>query len=144
MGGGAVLHPRRQVLASDGDGGAGSAPPPNYVRFRLSPQVQIGIGALAKRHGEAMRGEQLELLVTDQSADEMDAYERLLGDAAHGDATLFARQDAVEAAWRIVDPVLGTATPVNDYEPNTWGPSEADALIADGGGWHNPVALEGV
>jgi len=115
--------------------------PPNYVRFRLGPQVQIGIGARAKRHGEAMLGEQLELLVRDQDADDMDAYERLLGDAAHGDATLFARQDAVEAAWRVVDPVLGNATPVRDYEPNTWGPLEADALIADSDGWHNPIAL---
>jgi glucose-6-phosphate 1-dehydrogenase len=118
--------------------------PPNYVRFRLSPQVQIGVGARARRHGETMRGEQLELLVSDQNADEMDPYERLLGDAAHGDATLFARQDAVEAAWRVVDPVLGNATPVQEYEPNTWGPPEADALIADGHGWHNPIVLDPV
>jgi glucose-6-phosphate 1-dehydrogenase len=117
---------------------------PNYVRFRLSPEVQIGIGARSKRPGEAMRGEQGELLVGDQSADEMDPYERLLSDAAHGDATLFARQDAVEAAWRVVDPVLGDATPVHEYEPNTWGPAEADALIADNQGWHNPIALEAV
>jgi glucose-6-phosphate 1-dehydrogenase len=117
---------------------------PNYVRFRLSPEVQIGIGARSKRHGEAIRGEQLELLVSDQTADEMDPYERLLSDAAHGDATLFARQDAVEAAWRVVDPVLGDATPVHDYEANTWGPAEADALIADGQGWHNPIALGAV
>ena len=114
--------------------------PPNYVRFRLSPEVQIGIGARSKRPGEAMRGDQVELLVTDQSADEMDAYERLLGDAARGDSTLFARQDAVEAAWRVVDPVLGDTTPVHEYEPNTWGPLEADALIAERQGWHNPIA----
>jgi glucose-6-phosphate 1-dehydrogenase len=118
--------------------------PPNYVRFRLSPQVHIGVGARAKRHGETMQGEQLELLVSDQNADEMDPYERLLGDAAHGDATLFAREDAVEAAWRVVDPVLGNATPVHEYEPNTWGPAEADALIADRQAWHNPISLEAV
>jgi glucose-6-phosphate 1-dehydrogenase len=127
-----------QSLFDEADG------PPNYLRFRLSPQVQIGLGARSKRHGEAMRGEQLELLVSDQNADEMDPYERLLSDAAHGDATLFARQDAVEAAWRVVDGVLGDATPVHHYEPNTWGPADADALIADRQGWHNPIVLEAV
>ena len=111
--------------------------PPNYVRFRLSPQVEIAQGARAKRPGEAMQGEELELLVAQHHADEMDPYERLLGDAAHGDATLFARQDAVEAAWRVVDPVLGDVTPVHDYEPNSWGPPEADALMAGDGGWNN-------
>ncbi len=70
--------------------------------------------------------------------DEMDAYERLLGDAMDGDATLFAREDAVEAAWAIVDPILGDATPVHPYEPGTWGPRESDALTADFGGWRNP------
>lgn len=117
---------------------------PNYVRFRLSPEVQIGIGARSKRHGEPMRGEQLELLVSDHGADDMDPYERLLGDAAHGDATLFASQDAVEAAWRVVDPVLGDATPLYEYLPNTWGPTEANALIAEDQGWHNPIALQAV
>ncbi|MBV9319074.1 MAG: glucose-6-phosphate dehydrogenase [Mycobacterium sp.] len=133
-----LVRLRQPPQALFGEGNAA----PNYVRFRLSPEVQTGIGARSKRHGEAMRGEQLELLVTDQTADEMDAYERLLGDAARGDATLFAREDSVEAAWRVVDPVLGDATPAHEYEPNTWGPREADSLIADGQGWHNPISLE--
>jgi glucose-6-phosphate 1-dehydrogenase len=70
----------------------------------------------------------------------MDAYERLLGDAMEGDAILFARQDGVEAAWAIVDPILNTATPVHEYEPGTWGPPEAERLLADAGGWHRPLA----
>ena len=68
----------------------------------------------------------------------MDAYERLIGDAMEGDGTLFARQDGVEAAWAIVQPILGNATPVFEYEPGTWGPSEAARLAADIGGWHCP------
>jgi glucose-6-phosphate 1-dehydrogenase len=78
------------------------------------------------------------LIAHHQSPDEMEPYERLLGDAAHGDATLFAREDAVEAGWRVVDPVLGTVAPLHDYEPGTWGPAEADRLLAPEGGWHNP------
>jgi glucose-6-phosphate 1-dehydrogenase len=108
----------------------------NYVRFRLSPDVTIAVGAQVKRQGERMAGEETELSFVDCSrADEMDAYERLLGDAMNGDATLFARQDAVEAAWTIVDPILGRTTPLHVYEPGTWGPLEADALAADSGGW---------
>jgi glucose-6-phosphate 1-dehydrogenase len=111
----------------------------NYVRFRLSPEVAIGIGARAKRPGEGMFGEPVELSVVhyaDQAADgHLDAYERLLGDAMVGDATLFARQDVVEAAWAIVDPILTDAGPVFEYTPGTWGPPEADALVADVGGW---------
>ena len=72
------------------------------------------------------------------TGDEMEPYERLLGDAMEGDAILFAREDAVEAAWRVVDPILGNATPVYEYEPGTWGPAEADRLAADIGGWHDP------
>ena len=73
----------------------------------------------------------------------MDAYERLLGDAMVGDATLFARQDGVEAAWAIVEPILGTSTPVHEYEPGTWGPPEAARLVTDIGGWHFPAASDG-
>jgi glucose-6-phosphate 1-dehydrogenase len=108
----------------------------NYLRFELSPQVVIAVGARSKAPGESMLGEPVELRVVDQHGDEMEPYERLLWDAAHGDATLFAREDAVEAAWRVVDPVLGNVTPVHEYEPNTWGPAETDALIAADGGWH--------
>jgi glucose-6-phosphate 1-dehydrogenase len=112
----------------------------NYVRFRLSPDVTIGIGALVKRSGDRLLGEPTELKVVHHpDGDEMDAYERLLGDAMNGDDTLFARQDSVEAAWAIVQPILGGATPLHEYEPGTWGPDEAAQLTADVGGWHCPA-----
>jgi glucose-6-phosphate 1-dehydrogenase len=72
-------------------------------------------------------------------ADEMDAYERVLGDAMKGDATLFAREDYVEEAWRIVDPVLKAGTPVYEYDPGTWGPGEVEHRVAPAGGWLNPT-----
>jgi glucose-6-phosphate 1-dehydrogenase len=112
----------------------------NHVRFRLSPEVMIGIGARVKRAGETMDTEPTELSVVDHAdPKEMDAYERLLGDAMDGDPTLFAREDAVEAAWSVVQPILGSVTPVHEYEPGTWGPEEADALAAEIGGWHQPT-----
>jgi glucose-6-phosphate 1-dehydrogenase len=110
----------------------------DYIRFRLSPNVTISLGARVKLPGEAMVGEGVELLVRHVAGDEMMPYERLLGDAVRGDATLFVREDAVEAAWRVVDPVLGNKPLVHEYEPNTWGPSEADQIVANGSGWHNP------
>ena len=114
----------------------------NYVRFRLSPHVVIAIGARAKRPGEGMAGEPVELSVVDRAeqgtSGRLDAYERLLGDAMAGDATLFARQDVVEAAWAIVDPVIHGPSPMYEYEPGTWGPPEADRLTADVGGWSTP------
>ena len=114
----------------------------NYVRFRLSPHVAIALGARAKRPGEGMSGQPMELLVSDQGeqgeAGRMEAYERLLGDAMAGDATLFARQDVVEAAWAIVDPVIHGPSPMFEYEPGTWGPPQADVLVADVGGWNTP------
>ena len=113
---------------------------PNYFRFRISPEASIAIGAMVMGSGEEMAGEPVELLASHHAdADEMDAYERLLGEAMKGDATLFAREDYVEEAWRIVEPVLGSATPMHEYEPNTWGPSQADRIITDAGGWHDPV-----
>ncbi len=122
-----------------------SEPPPesgNTVRFRLSPEVVIAIGSRVKRAGEGMVGEPVELSLlerTQQGPDgRMDAYERLLGDAIAGDATLFARQDVVEAAWAIVDPVIHGPSPMYDYEPGSWGPPQADALVAAVGGWKNP------
>jgi len=115
----------------------------NYVRLRVSPAVQIAIGAQTKLPGEGMRGEPVELLVSEGAeqgqAGRMEAYERLLGDAIAGDATLFARQDVVEAAWAIVDPVIHGPSPMYDYDPGSWGPKEADALVADVGGWNTPV-----
>jgi glucose-6-phosphate 1-dehydrogenase len=114
----------------------------NYVRFRLSPHVVIAIGARAKRPGEGMMGRPVELLVTEQAeqgeAGRMEAYERLLGDAMVGDATLFARQDVVEAAWAIVDPVIHGPSPMFEYEPGSWGPAQADRLVAEVGGWNTP------
>jgi len=114
----------------------------NYIRFRLSPHVVIALGARAKKSGEGMLGKPVELLVTDQAeqgeAGRMEAYERLLGDAMMGDATLFARQDVVEAAWAVVDPVIHGPSPMYDYEPGTWGPPQADRLVAEVGGWNTP------
>jgi glucose-6-phosphate 1-dehydrogenase len=111
----------------------------NYYRFRLSPEVVIALGARIKRPGEELAVEPTELKVVDNpSGDELDPYERLLDDAMDGDCMLFSRQDGVEAAWEIVDPILGDATPVHEYAPGTWGPPEADALAAPVGGWHAP------
>jgi glucose-6-phosphate 1-dehydrogenase len=112
---------------------------PNYYRFRLSPDVTIALGARVKLPGEKMNGEASELIARHiLGGDEMAPYERLLSDAMHGDQTLFAREDMVEAAWSVVDPILGNATPLYEYAPGTWGPPQADALIAGDGGWHNP------
>lgn len=112
----------------------------NYVRFRVSPEVEIAIGARAKAPGEGMKGEPVELSVVrvpEQGTDgRMDAYERLLGDAIAGDATLFARQDVVEAAWAIVDPVLRDTDRLHEYDPGTWGPPEAETLASEVGGWN--------
>ena len=112
----------------------------NYVRFRLGPDVVIALGANAKRAGEEMLGQRTELSVVRQpTSDEMGAYERLLGDAMEGDATLFARQDAVEAAWAIVDPLLTQEHAPVPYPVGSWGPQEADLLTESVGGWTNPA-----
>ena len=87
-----------------------------------------------------MIGREVELFVSQEKGDDADAYERLIGDALRGDATLFARQDEVEAAWRIVDPVLGAASPIDEYEPGSWGPGTAADLIDGPCGWHDPGA----
>jgi glucose-6-phosphate 1-dehydrogenase len=110
----------------------------NYLRFRVSPMVETALGARSKVPGEVMAGEEVELLATRHAGDEMSPYERLLGDALRGDPIVFAREDAIEAAWRVVDPVLDGATAVHTYEPHTWGPAEADRLIASDGGWSTP------
>jgi glucose-6-phosphate 1-dehydrogenase len=111
----------------------------NYVRFRLSPDVTIALGSRVKRPGAEMVGDQTELKFVHQpDGDELDAYERLLDDAMDGDATLFARQDGVEAAWAVVDHVLGNVTPLHEYEPGSWGPAEAERLTAGSRPWHNP------
>ncbi len=112
----------------------------NTLSFRLSPDVFISLGALAMRPGEQMASEPVELKVVHHpTADDLDAYERLLGDAMAGDAMLFAREDGVEAAWRVVQPILDDPTPVREYTPGTWGPAEADGLTTEVGGWHTPL-----
>ena len=111
----------------------------NYLRFRLNPKVAIALGARAKTPGENFTGHQLELYLCDQHPDEMQPYERLLADAMHGETLLFARQDGVEAAWAVVEPVLQEHAAVISYPVHTWGPKQADDLIAGAGGWHNPV-----
>jgi glucose-6-phosphate 1-dehydrogenase len=113
---------------------------PNHLRFRISPAVQFAIGMLVRADDETMTGALKELEGTPTAvSDEKDAYERALTDAIEGDATLFARQDYVEEAWRIVDPVLKAATPVFEYEAATWGPREVEQKVVPAGGWHNPV-----
>jgi glucose-6-phosphate 1-dehydrogenase len=111
----------------------------NYVRFRLGPEeVAIAIGARAKRPGDVMAGEGVELMVRNQTADEMGAYERLIGDAMRGDSNLFARADGVEAAWRIVEPILGDATPIYEYDRGSWGPAEANYVLEGKARWYDP------
>jgi glucose-6-phosphate 1-dehydrogenase len=111
----------------------------NYMRLSLSPEVAIAMGVRVKKPGEAMVSAASEMsFVRHPSHDEMDAYERLLGDAMAGDPMLFAREDAVEAAWKVVEPVLDNVTPLYPYEKGTWGPPAAVALAADVGGWANP------
>jgi len=111
----------------------------NHLRFRLSPDVTIALGARVKKPGEQMASEPVELrLVHQQQAGEMEPYERLLGEAMEGDTTMFAREDSVEAAWAIVQPVLGDVTPVHEYAPGSWGPQDAARLTADVGGWDDP------
>ena len=113
---------------------------PNYCRFRISPDITIAIGSNVIAPGHETRSQTAEMLGTRlPRADEMDAYERVLGDAMHGDATLFAREDYVEEAWRIVDPVLKDGTPVYEYEPGSWGPKEVDSRVSPPGGWQNPT-----
>jgi len=117
---------------------------PNYCRFRISPDMTIAIGANVIAPGTETQSETAEMLGTRlPRADEMDAYERVLGDAMHGDATLFAREDYVEEAWRIVDPVLKAGTPVYEYEPGTWGPKEVDSRVSPPScGWLNPMVRQ--
>jgi glucose-6-phosphate 1-dehydrogenase len=111
----------------------------NYYRLRISPEVLIAIGLRAKKSGAHFEGENIELLAHHESKDDMNPYARLLSDAANGDASLFARQDAVEESWRVVDKILGNITPLFEYEPGTWGPNELVETLAPKGGWHDPT-----
>jgi len=112
--------------------------PCNYFRLRLSPEVIISTGALVKRTGEDMRGEPVELIARHHSDDEKSPYQRLLGDAVRGDASLFTQDEAVEAAWQVVDPVLRDPLPVAQYEPASWGPAAAAQVIDGDDTWHDP------
>jgi glucose-6-phosphate 1-dehydrogenase len=112
----------------------------NHFRFRISPDVTTALSMMVKSPCDEMIGESIEMMASqDCQSGEMEAYERLIHDAMAGDATLFAREDYVEEAWRIVDPVLKANTPVYEYEPGTWGPDQVDQSIAPPDGWHNPV-----
>jgi glucose-6-phosphate 1-dehydrogenase len=111
----------------------------NYLRFRLSPCPAIALAARVKRAGETYVGDQRELFLLDKQPRERLAYDRLLTDAMAGKTALFAREDSVEAAWKVVEPVLKTHHRALTYAPGTWGPEEADALVANDGGWHNPA-----
>jgi glucose-6-phosphate 1-dehydrogenase len=112
----------------------------NYFRFRISPEVTLAFGLNVIAPGKETVSQTDEMVVSQHPrADEMDAYERVLGDAMAGDATLFAREDYVEEAWRIVDPVLKANTPIKEYDPKTWGPSDVDQRVAPVGGWQNPI-----
>ena len=116
---------------------------PNYCRLRISPDITFAVGANVIAPGQETVSAMAEMMGTQHPrADEMDAYERLLGDAMAGDATLFAREDHVEEAWRIVDPVLKAKTPVYEYEPGTWGPKEVDKAVVPAGGWQTPTMLD--
>ncbi len=115
----------------------------NHLRFRISPEMTIAVGTSVMAPGDAFAFEDIEMVASRHPRpDEMEAYERVLGDAMAGDATLFARQDYVEEAWRIVDPVLKAATPVFEYEKGAWGPSEVEQKVSPAGGWHNPITSD--
>jgi glucose-6-phosphate 1-dehydrogenase len=116
-------------------------PPANYFRFRVTPVQTIAIASFVKVPGEILRGESVELTVSEHvDPAEVTAYEELLTEAVQGISARFARQDYVEESWRIVDPVLGEAAPLYEYEPGTWGPTEAAAIVSPPGGWFNPPA----
>jgi glucose-6-phosphate 1-dehydrogenase len=115
----------------------------NHLRFRISPEMTIAIGTTVLGSGDVANAETVEMVASRHPRpEEMDAYERVLGDAMAGDATLFAREDYVEEAWRIVDPVLKAGTPIYEYEKGAWGPGEAGQRVSPPDGWHNPAAAD--
>jgi glucose-6-phosphate 1-dehydrogenase len=130
------LKPPPQPLFDDSAAAAGRT---NYLRFRLEPNPEIALAARVKRAGEEFVGDQRELSLLNAQPNEEHPYERLLGDALAGEGALFTREDAVEAAWAVVDPVLENHHPAHPYQPGSWGPKEADALISPQGRWHNPL-----
>ena len=114
-------------------------PPPNHLRLRIGPDGQIAFGTNVKKNGEELVGESKELLLCRSQADAMKAYERLLGDAIDGNPMLFARRDAVEESWRVVEPILNDKVAVHTYDEGTWGPEEASAIVPPGGWWDPKV-----
>jgi len=114
----------------------------NYLRFRLSPNSAVALAARVKRAGKEFVGDQRELYLLDEQSGIESPYERLLSDAMAGNGGLFTREDAVEAAWVVVDPVIDIPCPVYPYKPGSWGPKQADALIANDGSWHNPTLVK--
>jgi glucose-6-phosphate 1-dehydrogenase len=130
------LKPPPQRLFADSKPASGRA---NYLRFRLSPSSAVALAARVKRAGKEFVGDQRELYLLEEQPGEEAPYERLLEDAMAGDGALFTREDAVEAAWAVVDPVLKTHRRVRPYRRGSWGPKEADTLITADGGWHNPT-----
>ena len=133
------LKPPPQALFDDSQPRDGRA---NYVRFKLQPMSAVALAARTKRPGKGFLGDQRELFLCEEALSEGSTYERLLSDAMIGDGALFSTQDAVEAAWKVVDAVLVDHPPARPYAPGTWGPAEADALFTADGGWHNPTATE--
>ena len=129
------LKPPPQKLFGDSSPTTGLA---NYLRFRLAPNSAIALAARIKRAGKEFVGDQRELYLVEEEPGEETPYERLLGDAMAGDGALFTREDAIEAAWAVVDPVLTAPSPVRLYDQGSWGPKEAEALIAADGCWQNP------
>lgn len=113
--------------------------PANYLRFRISPGSAVALAARVKHVGKEFVGDQRELYLLDAQPGEEAPYERLLGDAMTGDGALFAREDSVEAAWAVVDPVLTRRQRAMPYKRGSWGPKQADALLAAGCCWHNPM-----
>ena len=134
------LRPPPQELFSDSAPTTGRA---NYLRFRLSPGSAVALAARVKRAGKEFIGDQRELYLIDEQPGEEMPYERLLGDAMAGDGALFTREDAVESAWAVVEPVLKSHHRARPYKRGSWGPKEAEALIAADGRWHNPKPKEG-
>ncbi|MGP8245988.1 MAG: glucose-6-phosphate dehydrogenase [Bryobacteraceae bacterium] len=130
------LKPPPQRLFADSEPATGRA---NYVRFRLSPSSAVALAARVKRAGKEFVGDQRELYLCEEQPGEEEPYERLLSDAMAGDGALFTREDAVEAAWAVVEPVLKAHPRARPYRRNSWGPKEADTLIASDGGWYNPT-----
>jgi glucose-6-phosphate 1-dehydrogenase len=128
------LKPPPQKLFDDSPTAIGQT---NYLRFQLSPHSTVALAARVKRKGKKFIGDQKELYLIEEEPGEQSPYERLLGDVLSGDHTLFTREDAAEAAWAVVDPVLKNHPHSHPYKRGSWGPKEADALIAKDSVWHN-------